>query len=150
MDDFLVRGLVMAILLMVVFCIAGVYWLLYTRPWWPSLLYQAVQHPGSYIPWLSATLIASDVLGYSVCGAAGLWCANLLWVLVAPSIIVPRIAQKVWKDDTPETRDAALAVRNRIRASAGQAPLDGSQCWNQYVLDTARAERQAQYRAPGD
>ncbi|MEL0210901.1 MAG: hypothetical protein VW891_10020, partial [Novosphingobium sp.] len=89
------------------------------------------------------------MLGYTFLGGAGLAVATLLWFILAPAVIVPRATKAAWNADTEEQRTAALAVRNRVRLAARQSKLDGTECWNQYVLDRARAERQAEYQPPG-
>ena len=89
------------------------------------------------------------VFGYTFLDEAGLAMATLLWFILAPAVIVPRATKAAWNADTEEQRKAALAVRNRVRLAARQPKLDGTGCWNQYVLDRARAERQAEYQPPG-
>lgn len=144
-----IRAVIVVSMLLAVAAILGVLVLLLQRPWWPSVVFQTGQRPRAYAPWLIGTFAAVAVLGYTFLGGAGLAMATLLWFILAPAVIVPRATKAAWNADTEEQRVSALAVRNRVRLAARESELDGTECWNQYVLDRARAERQAEYQPPG-
>jgi hypothetical protein len=119
------------------------------RPWWPTLIFQTGLRPREYVPWQAGTFAGFAIFGYALLGNAGFTLMTLVWFVFAPAIVVPRATRRIWAADSEDDRAAALAIRNRMRAAAGEAELDGSNFWSQYVLDRARADRQAQYRPPG-
>lgn len=144
-----IRAVIVASMLVALAAILGGLLLLLQRPWWPSVVFQTGQRPRAYAPWLIGTFVAVAAFGYTFLGGAGLAMATLLWFIFAPAVIVPRATKAAWKSDNEDQREGALAVRNRARLAAGEPELDGTECWNQYVLDRARAERQAEYQPPG-
>lgn len=144
-----VRALIVVTMLIVFAAVLGGLLLLLQRPWWPSVVFQTGQRPRAYVPWLIGTFATIAILGYVIFDAAGLATGSLLWFIFAPAVIVPRATKTAWKSDNEDQREGALAVRNRVRLAAGEPELDGTECWNQYVLDRARAERQAEYQPPG-
>ncbi|HEX7855064.1 MAG TPA: hypothetical protein VF503_15350 [Sphingobium sp.] len=143
------RGITIFIVLLIVLGTIGTLVLLLNGPWWPSVMFQAGQRPQIYRSWLFWTGGTAIVLGYIAFGTAGVAMATTIWIIFAPRFIVARATKTAWKADEPPKRAAALAVRNRIRRGANEAEYAGSECWDQYVLDSARAERQARYQPPG-
>ena len=118
-------------------------------PWWPSVIFQTGQRPKIYWRWLVGTFAVTAFVGFVSLGAPGMAITTLLWLLMAPRIIGPRATAAAWREDSPEQREGARAVRNRIRRANEQAEIAEGVQWPEYVLDRARAEMQARYRPPG-
>lgn len=150
LPPFVIRGGIMILVLIILLALLGGLTLLVRRPWWPSVIFQTGQRPRIYVPWLIGSFAVPAIVGAAIFGPAGLAIMTLLWFAFAPPFIGPRGTKASWDSDKPEERAEALAVRNRIRSALGETDLDGKTYWNQYVLDRARAIRQAKYRPPGN
>jgi len=115
-------------------------------PWWPSVAFQIAQRPRLFTRWLWGTLALSLMVGSALADVAGLYAALILWIIGAPRFLSSRANKKAWQTDHEDTRQLAIAVRNRERERLGQQALDGTGHWPQYIIDAARAERQKTYQ----
>lgn len=118
-------------------------------PWWPTVLYQAGQRPRSVYWPLFLSFVALTTVGFLPFGNAGLSAAALIWLFAAPRFAGWWATRRAWANDPLVTQEAARTVRNRIRERSGEPEQPEGQSWPEYIVDVARAERQAKYEPPG-
>lgn len=118
-------------------------------PWWPTVLFQAGQRPRLVFWPLGLTYVVFTGVRFLPFGAPGLSAASLAWLFLAPQITSWWATRQAWTADDEHKRESARAVRNRLRDRIGEPEQPVGISWPQYIVDVARAERQAKYEPPG-
>jgi hypothetical protein len=126
-------------------------WALPRLRWWPECAFQLIARPKLGLWRASAVLIGSAaLLVLALPPGLGLPLTPLVWLTIAPHLAAAWTTRAAWKSDPLETRLKAARVRNRLLERRGEdARVSADQLWAEYVIDEARAARQANYRPPG-
>ena len=119
--------------------------------WWPECAFQVTVRPTIGMWRIAVVLIAAGVvLVLALPLPVGLPLTPLVWLTVAPHLAAVWINRAAWKADALETRRRAARVRNRLLERRGEDKrVSVHALWAEYVIDEARAARQARYRPPG-
>lgn len=126
-------------------------WALPRLRWWPECAFQLIARPKLGLWRTIAVLIASAALLVLILPPGlGLPLTPLVWLTLAPHLAAAWTTRAAWKSDSLDTKSKAARVRNRLLERRGEETrVSPDQVWPEYVIDEARAARQAKYRPPG-